>query len=334
MNELVFFINKVVLSGAIIGSIYALGAIGVTLVFGILRFAHFAHGDMMTVGAFFSLFFTGIAVNLGLQTSVPTGFLVMPLAMICTALLAIVLDRVFYRPLRQRNSRPLTIVMTSVGITLMLQGLIRLFAGPQARNFYFAESKDRFRIELPFDLASRKISVTEPQILLIVFTAVAVVALHLFLTRSKFGKAMRAVSDNPDLARISGINTDLVVTSTWAIAGMLACAAGTLLALDVTLKPDLSFNILLPIFAATIVGGIGQPYGAVAGGFLIGYAETLSVFNWTVLLRPFKADLSAFIEIPAKIAIVPTEYKLAVPFVILVMVLIWRPTGIFKGRVL
>ena len=334
MNELVFFLDKAVMSGLVIGSIYALGAIGVTLVFGILRFAHFAHGDMMTAGALFSLVFAWVAVEAGIQTIVPTGFLVLPLSMIATACFAIALDRIFYKPLRERSSRPLAIVMTSVGVTLMLQGLIRLFAGPQARNMYFAESKDRYRLEMPFDLATRKITITEPQILLILLTIVAVITLHLFLTRSKFGKAMRAVSDNPDLARVSGINTELVATVTWIIAGMLACAAGTMLALDVTLKPDLSFNILLPIFAATIVGGIGQPYGAVAGGYLVGFAESLAVFNWSVLLRPFRDDLEGIVEIPSKLAFVPTEYKLAIPFVILVLVLIWRPTGLFRGKVL
>ena len=166
---------------------------------------------------------------------------------------------------------------------------------------------------------------------MIVVTVVAVVALHLFLTRSRLGKAMRAMADNADLAQVSGINTELVVRVTWIIAGALAAAGGTMLALDVTLKPDLAFNIVLPIFAAAIVGGLGQAYGAIAGGFLIGFAETLAVFNWSVLLRPLQPLLPEWLEIPAKLAIVPTEYKLTVAFVILVVVLLWRPTGIFKG---
>ena len=147
-------------------------------------------------------------------------------------------------------------------------------------------------------------------------------ALHLFLTRSRLGKAMRAMADNADLAQVSGINTALVVRVTWIIAGALACMAGTMLALDVTLKPDLAFNIVLPIFAAAIVGGLGQAYGAIAGGFLIGFAETLAVFNWTVLLRPFQADAARWSQLPADLALVPTEYKLTVAFVILVVVLL------------
>lgn len=145
---------------------------------------------------------------------------------------------------------------------------------------------------------------------------------------------MRAVSDNPDLGRITGINTQHVVWATWAIAGILACAAGTLLSMDVFLKPDLAFNLLLPMFAAAILGGVGQPYGAIAGGYLLGFSETLAIFNWSVLLRPFREDFPAWFELPSKIALVPTEYKLMVPFVILVVVLVYRPTGIFKGRVL
>ncbi len=258
----------------------------------------------------------------------------LPFAMALTAIAAIFIDKAFYKPLRENNVVPVVMVMASIGVTLMIQGLIRLFAGPSARNFFFAEKKDIYRIEFPFEAATRKLTITEPQLLLFAFTAVAVVALHFFLTRSRLGKAMRAMSDNPDLARVSGIRTDVVVWTTWVIAGGLAAAAGTLLSLDVTLKPDLSFNLLLPIFAAAIVGGVGQPYGAIAGGFVVGFAETLAVFNWSVLLRPIAHLLPDGLEVPAKLAFVPTEYKLTVPFVILVLILIWRPTGIFKGKVI
>ena len=123
----------------------------------------------------------------------------------------------------------------------------------------------------------------------------------------------------------------MVVRVTWLIAGALACMGGTMLALDVSLKPDLAFNIVLPIFAAAIVGGLGQAYGAIAGGYLVGFAETLAVFNWSVLLRPLDGVLPAWIQVPDNLAIVPTEYKLTVAFVILVIVLLVRPTGIFKG---
>ena len=329
INEFVFFVNKGILAGLIIGSIYALGAVGVTLIFGILRFAHFPHGDMMTLGAFVALVLTLIAPGVGDLVGLPTAFVLMPIAMVVTAFIAVWLDKAFYAPLRRANVKPVVIVMASIGVMLMMQGLIRVFAGTGTRQLD-AGSKDIYRI----DFGGRDIVLTEPQILLFAFTATAVVALHLFLTRSRMGKAMRAMSDNPDLARVSGISTESVVRTTWIIAGALAAAGGTLLALDVTLKPDLSFNIILPIFAAAIVGGIGQPYGAIAGGLLVGFTETLAVFNWSVLLRPLQPMLPEWLEIPAKIAFVPTEYKIVVPFFILVAVLIWRPTGIFKGKLL
>jgi branched-chain amino acid transport system permease protein len=328
INEFVFFVNKGLLAGLIIGSIYALGAVGVTLIFGILRFAHFPHGDMMTLGAFVALILTALAPGVGNLVGLPTAFVLMPIAMAVTAVIAVWLDKAFYAPLRRANVKPVVIVMASIGVMLMMQGLIRVFAGTGTRQL--DTGKDIYRVAV----GGRDIVLTEPQLLLILFTIAAVVALHLFLTRSRMGKAMRAMSDNPDLARVSGISTESVVRTTWVIAGGLAAAGGTLLALDVTLKPDLSFNIILPIFAAAIVGGIGQPYGAIAGGLLVGFTETLAVFNWSVLLRPLKPFLPEWLEIPAKIAFVPTEYKIVVPFFILIAVLIWRPTGIFKGRLL
>lgn len=328
-NELAFFINKGLISGLIIGSVYALGAVGVTLIFGILRFSHFAHGDMMTAGAFVALVCVSLFPAAGEALGLPAAFVLMPVAMVVTALLAMGLDRAFYAPLRAKKVKPVVIVMASIGVMLMLQGLIRLFAGTGTWQLETGGAKAIYR--LPF--LGRDIIITQPQALLIGFTIVAAIALHIFLTRSRMGKAMRAVSDNPDLARVSGISIDSVVRTTWIIAGALAAAGGTLLALDVTLKPDLSYNIILPIFAAAIVGGIGKPYGAIAGGMLVGFAETLSVFNWSVLLRPLRPYMPEFIEIPNRIAFVPTEYKIVVPFFILIAVLIWRPTGIFKGRV-
>lgn len=329
MNELIFFFNTVVISGVVLGSIYALGAIGVTLIFGILRFAHFAHGDMMTMGGFISFLLAAAVAAAGLTAPVATGFVVLPVAMVIAAVLALGIDKGFYAPLRARGARPVTLLIASIGVTLIIQGLIRLFFGSGSYTFFELEPKRLFRLEVPLPDVTRTINFTEPQLLMVLSTALAVVALHLFLTRSRLGKAMRAMADNADLAQVSGINTKLVVRVTWIIAGSLACMAGTMLALDVSLKPDLAFNIVLPIFAAAIVGGLGQSYGAIAGGFLIGFAETLAVFNWSILLRPMRDALP--FDLPNNLAVVPTEYKLTVAFVILVIVLLWRPTGIFKG---
>jgi len=329
VNELIFFFNTVVISGLVLGSIYALGAIGITLIFGILRFAHFAHGDMMTMGGFISFLLAAAVTAAGITAPVATGFVVLPVAMVIAAVLALGIDKGFYAPLRARGARPVTLLIASIGVTLIIQGLIRLFFGSGSYTFFETEAKRLFRLEVPLPDVTRTINFTEPQLLMVVSTALVVVALHLFLTRSRLGKAMRAMSDNADLAQVSGINTKLVVRVTWIIAGSLACMAGTMLALDVSLKPDLAFNIVLPIFAAAIVGGLGQSYGAIAGGFLIGFAETLAIFNWSILLRPMRDALP--FDLPNNLAVVPTEYKLTVAFVILVIVLLWRPTGIFRG---
>ena len=329
MDQLIFFINKVLVAGTVLGSIYALGAIGVTLIFGILRFAHFAHGDMMTMGGFIAFVLAALCAAAGISGPVPTGFIVLPVAMALTAVIALGLDKAFYAPLRKRGAKPVTLLIASIGVTLMIQGLIRLFFGVSTRSFFETEPKKILRFDMSWLGGSRPITFTQPKLLMVIVTIVICYALHLFLSRSRLGKAMRAMSDNADLAQVSGINTALVVRVTWIIAGALACCAGTMLALDVSLTPDLAFNIVLPIFAAAIVGGLGQAYGAIAGGFLIGFAETLAVFDWSVLLRPFQQWLP--FEITGTISLVPTEYKLTVAFVILVIVLLARPTGIFKG---
>lgn len=329
MNELVFFVNKVLVSGMVLGSIYALGAVGITLIFGILRFAHFAHGDMMTLGAFITFILTILAASLGIVSPIPMAILVLPLAMVIAAGMAIGIDKGFYAPLRDRGAKPVTLLIASIGVTLMIQGLIRMFSGVSSRSFYADTTKQIFRIDMSYFGATRPIVITEPQVWMISLTIFAVLALHFFLTRSRLGKGMRAMADNADLAQVSGINTQLVVRVTWIIAGSLAALAGTMLALDVSLKPDLAFNIILPIFAAAIVGGLGHSYGAIAGGFLVGFAETMSVFNWAVLLRPFGGIVPDWV--PKDLSIVPTEYKLTVAFTILIIVLLIKPTGLFKG---
>ncbi|MGM0543613.1 MAG: branched-chain amino acid ABC transporter permease [Pseudomonadota bacterium] len=333
MNELVFFINNVVIAGSVTGAIYAIGAIGVTLIFSIMRFAHFAHADMMTFGAFMVLVLTTAFPGIGMSIGVPTALIMLPVAMLLTACLAVGIDKAFYKPLRAHGVKPIVMVIASLGVTLILQGLIRLFSGTGGQGLYVDDRKEIFRM-LPFENVRVPIVITEPQIYLFVITLVAVIALHLFLSRSRLGKAMRAMSDNPELAQASGINTNTIVAVTWVIAGGLAAIAGTLLSLDVTFKPDLSFFLLLPIFAAAIVGGVGHPYGAVAGGFVVAFAETLAVFNWAVLLRPFRDSLPTWLELPSNLAFVGTEYKIVVPFFILVAILVWRPTGIFKGKVI
>jgi branched-chain amino acid transport system permease protein len=333
LDELIFFINRVLISGTITGSVYALGAIGVTLIFAILRFAHFSHGDMMTVGGYIAFVLAGLLAATGFTAPIPLGFIVLPVAMALTVLVALGVDRTVYAPLRQRGAKPVTLLIASIGVTMMMQGLVRLIFGSDTQSFFNDVPKEIFRIPTIGLGGTRPIVVTEPQLLMFVVTAIAILAVHLFLSRSRLGKAMRAMADNADLARVSGINTQVVVRWTWIIGGTLACLAGVMLSLDVNLRPDLAYNIILPIFAAAIVGGLGTAYGAIAGGFLIGFSETLAVFNWTAVLRPLNGLLPAGWTLPADLSLVPTEYKITVAFVILVITLLWRPTGIFKGAV-
>jgi branched-chain amino acid transport system permease protein/neutral amino acid transport system permease protein len=282
-------ILQIVVYGIVLGCIISLGAIGVSLIFGILRFAHFAHGDLMTVGAYFALF--GVAV-LGLPMPI-----VFPLAMIACALVAAGIDRILYRPLRRAS--PIIMLISSVGTALMLRSLVQIFWGPDNKIYQAG-------IELPISLLGLKIKPT--QVTIVLGALALVVLLHLFLHRTKMGKAMRALSDNMDLARISGINTERVIFWTWVIAAMLAAAGGIFLGMDTRLNPIMGWRILLPVFAAAILGGIGSFYGAIVGGLVIGIVQELS----TLFLSP--------------------AYKPAVAFAIMVVMLIVRPRGIFGGE--
>ncbi len=275
--------------GVVLGSILALGAIGVSLIFGILRFAHFAHGDMMTLGAYFALFFVA---NMGLAL-----YLAIPLAMLGAGLVAILLDQLVYK--RLRRTAPVILLISSFGMALVLRAVVQLVWGP--KNMTYEDG-----ISLPYVVGDVRI---QPDHLIIVGGAIIlVVGFHLFLKLSPMGKAMRALADNMDLARISGIETEKVVMWTWLIGGGLAAAAGIFLVLDTRLNPQLGWNLLLPVFAATIVGGIGRPYGAIAGGLIIGLSAEFS----TLFIEPV--------------------YKPAVAFAIMVLVLIFRPQGVFRGQ--
>ena len=283
---------QLIVYGLISGSILALGAIGLTLIYGILNFANFAHGDLMALGAYLALFFK---VSLALPM-----WLAFLLAMLCTAVLGVCLDRAWFRPLRQRRARAAIMAISSLGLALILQNLIRMLWGPQVQ--YYSRT-----IHFPFTVPVLQVRLNTQQVLIFAIAVGLVILVSLFLQRTKLGKAMRATSDNFNLARVSGIDTERVVVWTWLLGAALAAAGGTLLGMSVRLQPIMGWDLLLPIFAATILGGIGSPYGAMAGALIIGLAEELST--------PF----------------IPTEYKTAVSLVLLVLVLLVRPRGLFGG---
>ena len=280
---------QLVVFGLVLGGIIALGAIGVSLIFGILRFANFAHGDMMTVGAYLALVVVG-------PLALPM-YVAFPLALAGTALVVVAIDQVLFR--RLRRTAPVILLISSFGVALILRSVIQLIWGPD--NIVYSSG-----IQLPWRFAGLRIRPDHVTILL--STIALVVLLHLFLQRTRMGKAMRAMSDDPDLARITGINTERVVIWTWIIGGGLAAAAGIFLGMDTRLNPLLGWNLLLPVFAAALLGGIGRPYGAIAGGFIIGIATEVS----TMYMEPV--------------------YKPAVAFALIVILLIIRPTGLMRGK--
>lgn len=279
--------------GLISGSILALGAIGLTLVYGILRFANFAHGDLMALGAYLTLF---ASLTLGLPFWLAFG-----LSMLATAGLGAALDAVWFRPLRRRQARAAILAMSSLGLGLIVQNLIRMLWGPQV--YYYSRE-----LHLPFTVPWLDVRLTSQQAW-IGATALGLVSLvSVFLQRTRLGKAMRATADNAPLALVSGIDTERVVRYTWFLGAGLAAAGGTLLGLSVRLQPIMGWDLLLPIFAAAVLGGIGSPYGAMLGALLLGMAEEVSTL-W-----------------------LPTTYKTAVSLVLLVGVLLLRPQGLFgKG---
>jgi branched-chain amino acid transport system permease protein len=293
------FLNFHLIPGVVLGSIYALGAIGVSLTFGILRFANFAHGETMTLGAYFT-------VTLILITGWhPLALL--PVAMALTAAVVLGIDRLFYRPLR--HSPVIILLIASFGMMLMVRSVIQFGWGVQLRSLRPGV------IQQPYVLFDT-LRISPKHVLIIGSALVLMILVHLLLTRTRIGKAMRAMADSPELARLTGIETERVVRATWIVGACLATAAGVFLALDTHVETLMGFKILLALFASAILGGIGSAYGAMVGGLVIGIAEELSTYAWIgdgPLLEP--------------------GYKAGVAFAIMVAMLILRPSGLFRGRV-
>ncbi len=332
LNAIVLFSNFVLIPGLAYGSQLALGALGVTLIYAVLRFSNFAHGDLMAFGAMCTILVTWLLQEAGITAGVlPTALLGLPFGILGAIAISLVFDRTVYRFYRAQRSAPVVFVIASVGVMFMLNGLVRLIIGPDDQRFTDGE---RFIIRArefrEMTGLAEGLALRTTQALTIVVAIVVVIALFWFLNRTRMGKAMRAYSDNEDLALLSGINPDRVVLYTWIIAAALATIAGTLYGLDKSFKPFTYFQLLLPIFAAAIVGGIGNPVGAIAGGFVIAFSEVTVTYAY----RKFLDYLIPWWEPEGLVQLLSTDYKFAVSFVILVVVLLVRPTGIFKGRVI
>ncbi len=301
---------SLVVNGVFLGAIIALGAIGLTMVYGLLNFANVAHGDYMTMGAYVALFIVvGVLPSLGIEGSGLGPFtfgypvlIALPIAVAIVAAGAIVLDVTIYRRLRARGVNAVVMSMASLGIAIALRGLVQVIWTGEVQHFP-RESRQVFH--LPMD-----VRVPPDAIFIAILAVILVAAVYVILTRTRMGKAMRATADNPDLALVSGIDTRQVIWWAWGMAAALSATAGILLAVyQAQLLPIMGWKFLIPLFAAVILGGLGNPYGALVGAFVIGVTSEVST-QW---LNP--------------------SYKPAVAFAIMIIMLLVRPRGIFgEGR--
>ena len=291
---------QLVVVGVIVGSVIGLGAMGLTLTFGILKFANFAHGDMMTLGMFLAYAIVG---DLGWSGptlepfSIPLGLVLgVAVAGLGVAALAAGIDRLVYRRLRRRGSALITMAIASLGMAIMIRAMIQLTWGPQPKRYAGG-------INPAWSIGELRIK--PDQVLIIVMTMAIALGVYFLLYRTRLGKAMRATADNAQLADVAGIDTERIRLATWAIAGVLIAAAGVMFAVQAQLRFDAGFEFLLPMFAAVILGGIGNPWGALVGGLIVGISQETSTY-W-----------------------IPSGFKSGVPFILLIMMLAPLPRGLF-----
>ena len=331
LNALVAFLNFVVIPGVDYGSQLALGALGVTLVYGILRFSNFAHGDTMAFGAMVTIFFTWALQSVGISFGVlPTALLALPFGIAVTCLMVLVTDRFVYKFYRKQKAAPVILVIVSMGVMFVMNGLVRFLIGVDDQRFSDGErfiiSAREFKQMSGLD---EGLAFKTTQGITIVTAIIVVAFLFWFLNRTRTGKSMRAFSDNEDLALLSGINPERVVMVTWILVATLATIAGVLYGLDKSFKPFTYFALLLPIFASAVVGGLGNPLGAIGGGFVIAFSEVTITYAFKKVLGYVMPE---GLEPTGLVQLLSTDYKFAVSFALLVVVLLFRPTGLFQGK--
>ena len=333
INAIVLLLNYIFVPALSYGSQLALGAIFVSLIYGILRFAYFSAGDLMSFGTMFTILFTWYFQSIGISLGVlPTALLAIPFAVIISILFTLGMDKVVFSYYRIKKSPPVMLAMVSIGVMFVTQAIVRIIIGPFDRRFFDGEKfilkANEFK---EMTGLNEGLSIKSTQVLTLFVTIIVVSILFWFLNKTKTGKSMRAYSDNEDLALLSGIDPKKVVMITWVIAAVLATIGGALYGLDKSFKPFTYFNNMLPIFAAAIVGGIGNPFGAFLGGYVIAFSEiflTYAYRKFFVYLLPESMEPNSLIQL------LSTDYKFAVSFSILVIVLLFRPSGIFKGKVI
>lgn len=331
LNSLVLLANYIIVPALSYGSQLALGALGVTLVYGILRFSNFAHGETMSFGAMFSILFMWLFQSMGISIApLPTVLLAIPFGILCTVAWVLICDKTVYKFYRKQKAPPVVFLIASTGLMFLMSGMVRFIIGPgdqvvsDGSRFLMKAREFKTMTGLNEGLA-----IKTSQSITLVTAIVVVAALFWFLNKTRTGKSMRAYSDNEDLALLSGINPDRVVMFAWILTAALATIAGTLYALDKSYLPFTYLQLLLPIFAAAIVGGLGNPLGAIAGGFVIAFSEITVTYAYKKFfgyLTPESWHSDGLIQL------LSTDYKFSVSFVILVVVLLIKPSGLFKGQ--
>jgi neutral amino acid transport system permease protein len=281
---------QLIVNGIVLGSIIALAAIGLTMVYGVLNFANFSHADFMALGAYIAF-----VLNVALGLNIILSFFI---AIAIAGALGVLLDFLVWKPMRRKNADLVSLVIISIGLSLIVRNAIIFIWGGSTRNF---DLPVRRGIEM------LGVTITHNQLIGLGTAILFMVLVHFFLKNTKLGKAMRAISDDINLARISGIDSDKVIMWMWFIGIGLAGVAGILYGLETTIRPNMGWFLILPMFAAVILGGIGNPYGAMVGGMIIGLSQELSML------------------------ILPSEYKMGVSLGIMILVLLFKPRGLFGG---
>jgi len=343
LNAFALLTNFIIVPAIAYGSQLALGALAVTLIYSVLRFSNFGQGDSMAFGTvmvilMLALFqsdwananFGAILPPYEFLSFVPTALYALPFAIVFTAIYLLVMDKLVYQHYRRIKAKPITVCMVSMGLMFVTGGLVRIINGPERLTF---DDGARFLFSVrdfkEFTGLTQGIAIKTSQFLTVTVAILLVAFLFYFLNRTKTGKSMRAYSDNEDLALLSGIDPDKVVRVTWLIVAVFTAIAGTLYGLDKGFLPFQYHQLLLPIFASVIVGGIGSPMGAIVGAFVVSFSELFLTYAY----KKFLIYLLPGYVPDSLVQLIGVEYKYAISFVILVVVLLIRPTGIFKGKV-
>jgi branched-subunit amino acid ABC-type transport system permease component len=302
-------ISQILVNSLVRGAELSLLAIGLTMVYDILKFANFAHTDYAVLGAFFAYTFNRI-IGLNLIFSVI-------LAVFFTGIAGICIDKAIFKRLRMIGAKPVTLMITSLGIAIALRNIMRLIWTSHAKTYAVPLHK-------PFEILGARI--TPLQIGIIVVGLLSMITFHLVLHRTTFGKALRAISDNSDLANACAIDSEKMIRRLWFLASAYGVIGGSMIAMEHLLYPRLGFDIIIPVFCATILGGIGNPYGAMLGALTLALAENLIL---AIDLAPL-INLGGFFDVGS--IQISTGYKPAISFMILIIVLLFKPTGILRKK--